>query len=47
MKEKETAKLIEIYESKRVKRAIYSQCKDSQYWDPGYDWPYRGTPLRC
>ena len=47
MKEKEIAKLIEIYESNKAKKAIYSQCKSNQCLDPGYNWPYQGSPCRC
>lgn len=47
MKEKETAKLIEIFESKKARKAIYSQCKASQCWNPEYNWTYQVSPCRC
>jgi len=47
MKEKRTAKLIELYESKKAKKAIYSQCKANQYWNPEYNLAYQVPPCRC
>ena len=47
MKEKETAKLIELYESKKAKRAIYSQCNVNQYRNPEYNLMSQASPCRC
>jgi hypothetical protein len=47
MIEKETAKLIEIYESKKAKKAIYSQCNANQCWNPDLNLTYQGSSCRC
>ncbi|MFX1456351.1 MAG: hypothetical protein ACFFDB_13335 [Promethearchaeota archaeon] len=47
MKEKESIKLKEIYESKMVKRAILTQCHSANCWNPENIWTYHATPCRC
>jgi len=47
MREKETAKLIELYESKKARRAIYSQCNANQCRSPEYNLMYQVPPCRC
>ncbi len=47
MKEKETAKLIEIYETKKAKKAIYSQFNANQCWNPDFNFTYQSSSCRC
>ncbi len=47
MKGKENAKLIELYESRKVKKAIYSRCKANQIWTPNYNLTYPAPPCQC
>ncbi|MHA2182851.1 MAG: hypothetical protein ACXAAH_15640 [Promethearchaeota archaeon] len=40
-------KLKEIYESKKAKRLILSQCHAANCWNPEYTWTYNVSPYRC
>lgn len=38
MSNKEKTKMIEIYEKKKVKKLIYSQCRNIDCWVPNNYW---------
>ena len=45
--DKKTAKLVRAYESKKAKRAIYSQCNTHQCYNPQNNLAYQGSSCRC
>ncbi|MHA1992023.1 MAG: hypothetical protein ACW98A_13715 [Candidatus Hodarchaeales archaeon] len=47
MKEKDNKRLIEIYESKKARKAMYSQCNASQCWKPEYNLAFQASPCHC